>query len=216
MNHYKGFVRVKARLARNGEFLASPAFAGRCHRGDVSRSTTVGGAEVLQKGRGGVTGGGDGRRQEASAGPLLSGGGVTGGADRRRDNRCRGRRGKCRSHGRGRAPALPEEDRRDYWRGGHRYYRRGRQLAGPERASAGVTGGETAAVTGEARGAVIGRTGGVAEGVDAGITGGGDCRGDRRRRLLMHPLSPPATPALSSSGNACSRPLSQPLPSPLR
>ena len=72
--------------------------------------------------RGGVTGGGDGRRQEASAGPLLSGGGVTGGADRCRDDRCRGWRGKRRSHGRGReqaspegrAPALPEEDRQDY------------------------------------------------------------------------------------------------------
>ena len=75
--------------------------------------------------RGGVTGGGDGRRQEANARPLLLGGGVTGGADRRRDDRCRGRRGKRRSHGtgreqaspEGRAPALPQEDCRDYWRG---------------------------------------------------------------------------------------------------
>ena len=73
---------------------------------------------------GGVTGGGDGRRKEASTGPLLSSGGVTGGADRRRDDRCRGQRGKHRSHGRGReqaspegrAPAIPEEDRHDYCR----------------------------------------------------------------------------------------------------
>ena len=80
---------------------------------------------MLRKGRGGVTGGGDGRRQGASAGPLLSSGGVTGGADRRRDDRCRGPRGQHRSHGRGReqaspeggAPAIPEEDRRDYCRG---------------------------------------------------------------------------------------------------
>ena len=69
--------------------------------------------------------GGDGRRQEASTGPLLSSGGVTGGADRRHDDRCHGRRGKGRSHGRGRELASPEgraapiteEDRRDYWRG---------------------------------------------------------------------------------------------------
>ena len=48
----------------------------------------------------------------------------------------------------------------------HRYYRRGRRLAGPERVSAGVTGGESASVTGEARGGVIRETGGVAGGVE--------------------------------------------------
>ena len=60
------------------------------------------------------------RGQEASAKPLPSGGG-----DRRRDDRCRGQRGKRRSHGRGReqaspegrVPAIPEEDCKDYWRG---------------------------------------------------------------------------------------------------
>ena len=51
------------------------------------RTTTLGRAEALEKGADdSVTGGGDGRRQEASAGPLLSGGGVTG-ADRRHDDR---------------------------------------------------------------------------------------------------------------------------------
>ena len=81
------------------------------------RTTTLGRAEALGKGAGdSVTGGGDGRRQGASAGLPLSGGGVTGGADRRHDDRCRGGRGKRKSHGRGRelaspegrAPALPE------------------------------------------------------------------------------------------------------------
>ena len=43
--------------------------------------------------------------------------------------------------------------------GEHRYYRGRRRLAGPERVSAGVTGGESVAVTGEARGGVIGGTG---------------------------------------------------------
>ena len=175
-------------------------------------------AEVLRKGAsGGVTRVGDGRRQEARGGPLRLGGGVTGGADRWRDDRYCGRRGKRRSHGRvreqaspeGRAPALPEEDSRDYWQGGHWYYRRGRQLAGPERVSTVLTGGESAAVTGEGRGGVIGGTG-------EGIAGGGDCRQDRRRRALTPMLSPPVTPSLSLSDNACSRPLSQLLRYPLQ
>ena len=68
---------------------------------------------MVRKGRRGVTGGGKGRRQagvrqEASAGPLLSGAGVTGGADRRRDDRYRGRREKRRSHGRGQEQVSPE------------------------------------------------------------------------------------------------------------
>ena len=90
------------------------------------RTTTLGRGEALGKeADDSVTGGGDVRRQGASTGPLLSGGGVTRGADRRYDDRWRGRRGKRKSHGRereeaspeGRAPALPEEDRRDYFRG---------------------------------------------------------------------------------------------------
>ena len=52
--------------------------------------------------------------------------------------------------------------------GEHRYYLRGRQLAGPRRVSAGVTGGESAAVTGEVRGGGIGGTGG-------GVAGGVEC-----------------------------------------
>ena len=115
------------------------------------------------RGHGGITRGGDGRRQEESAGPLLLSGGVTGGADCWREDYCRGQRGKRRSHGRGRewaspegrAPPIPAEDRRDYWRGVHQYYRRGRQLAGPARVSAGVTGGGRAVVMGEARGGII-------------------------------------------------------------
>ena len=65
-------------------------------------------------------------------------------------------------------------ERRHYWRkiawitlrGDHRYYRRGRQLAGPLRVGAGVTGGESAAVTGEARGGIGGTGGGVPGGVE--------------------------------------------------
>ena len=73
---------------------------------------------MIRKGAlGGVTGGGDSRRLEASAGSLLSGRGVTGGADPRRGDRCRGRRGKRTSHRRAREQALLKEDRRDYWRG---------------------------------------------------------------------------------------------------
>ena len=128
------------------------------------RKTILGRAEALGKGAGdSVTGGGDGRRQVASTRLPLSGGGVTGGADRRHDGRCRGRRGKRRSHGRGpelaspegRAPALPEEDRRDYWRERAPVLPEGATVGGPERVSAGVTGGESASVTGEARGGVI-------------------------------------------------------------
>ena len=107
--------------------------------------------------------------------------------------------------------------RRDYWRGGHRYYRRVRRLVGPEGVSAGVTGGDSAAVTGEAREELSeGREEALPEGSSAGITGGGDCRHDRRRRALSPPRFPFVTPALSSSGNACSRTLSQLLRSPLR
>ena len=94
-------------------------------RGSERRMTTLGGAEALRRGAGdSVTGVSDGRCQEPSAGPLLWAGGVTGVADRCRDNRCPGRRGKRWSHGRsraaspeGRAPALPEEDRRHCRRG---------------------------------------------------------------------------------------------------
>ena len=60
--------------------------------------------------------------------------------------------------------------------GEHRYYRRGRRLAGPERVSAGVTGGESAAVTGDATGGVISGTGG-------GVAGGVKRRHYRTRRL---------------------------------
>ena len=99
---------------------------------------------------------------------------MTGGADRRRGDLCCGQRGKRRSHGsgrehaspEGRAPALPEEDRRDYWRGEHRHYQRGRRLAGPQRVRAGLAGGESAAVRGDARGGVIRGKGGVAGGVE--------------------------------------------------
>ena len=103
---------------------------------DQSRTTTLGRAAALGKeADDSVTGGGHGRRQGASAGPLLSGGGVTGGADRRHDDRCRGRRGKRRSHGRGREQASPEGERRLHRRkivgitlgGEHRYSRRGRR-----------------------------------------------------------------------------------------
>ena len=82
----------------------------------VDIAIAVGSAELLLWGSGSVTEGGarrryrtgDGRRQGASAGPLPSDGGVTGGADRWRYDRCRGRRGKRRSHGRGREQAAPE------------------------------------------------------------------------------------------------------------
>ena len=47
----------------------------------------------------GMEGAGDGRRQGASAGSLLSSGGVTGGADRRHDDRCHDRRGTRKSNG---------------------------------------------------------------------------------------------------------------------
>ena len=139
--------------------------------------TTLGGAETLRRGPGDrVTGVSNGRYQEPSSGPLLSSGVVTRGADCRRDNRCRGRSGKRRSHGsgrervspEGRAPAIPDQDRRDYCRG--------RQLAGPGRVSAGVTGGESAAVMGEARGGGIGGRGG-------GVAGGVEGRNYRRGRL---------------------------------
>ena len=60
--------------------------------------------------------------------------------------------------------------------GEHRYYWRGRQLAGPGRVSGGVTGGESAAVTGEARGGGFGGTGG-------GVAGGVERRNYRRGRL---------------------------------
>ena len=61
--------------------------------------TTLEGVEAVRRGLGdSVTGVSDGRCQEPSAGPLLSSGGMTGGADRRCDYRCRGRRGKQRSH----------------------------------------------------------------------------------------------------------------------
>ena len=46
-----------------------------------------------------TTVGGDGRRQGASAGSLLSSGGVTGGADHRHDDRCHDRRGTRKSQG---------------------------------------------------------------------------------------------------------------------
>ena len=65
-------------------------------------------------------------------------------------------------------------ERRHYWRkiawitrgSEHRYYRRGRRVAGPERVSAGVSGGESTAVTREARGGVISGTGGGVAGVE--------------------------------------------------
>ena len=155
---------------------------------------------------GGVTGGSYGRRQEASAGPLLSSGGVIGGADRRRDDRCRGRRGKHRSQGRGReqalpegrAPAIPEEDCRNYFRRRIPVLPEGATVGGAweqlwERREEEVSEGQEEALP---------------EGSSASITGGGDCRRDRRRRALMPALSPPVTPALSSSGNARSRPFS--------
>ena len=53
-------------------------------------------------------------------------------------------------------------------------------MAGPERVSAVVTGGESAAVTGEARGGVIGGTGG-------GVAGGVERRHYRRGRLQAWP-----------------------------
>ena len=114
------------------------------------RTTTLGGAGALRKGASGsVTGGGDGRREgvrwtttlgEAEALRKGASGGVTGGAERRRDERCRGRRRERGSHGRGReqalpqgrAPGLPEGERRDY--------RRGRAPVLPEGATVGVTG----------------------------------------------------------------------------
>ena len=60
--------------------------------------------------------------------------------------------------------------------GEHWYYWRGRQLAGPGRVSAGVTGRKSAAVTGEARGGGIGGTG-------EGVAGGVERRNYRRGRL---------------------------------
>lgn len=97
---------------------------GCCYWGVVGRATTPAEAGLLRKGvHGGVTKGNDGRRHEASAGPLLPGVGKTGGADRRCGDRCPGRKGKHRTRGsgqehssaKGQSPALPEEDRRDYW-----------------------------------------------------------------------------------------------------
>ena len=117
-------------IEANERNITSAALRGRCddcYRRSPAPIAPIGvpSQEVSRKGRGGGTGGGDGRREEASAGRLLSNGGVTGGADRKRDDRCRGRRGKRRSHGRereqvspeGRAPQIQEGDRRDYWRG---------------------------------------------------------------------------------------------------
>ena len=184
------------RRYRRGRAVAIPEGAAAGVRGQ-RRTTTLGRAEALGKGAGdSVTRGGDGRRQGASAGLLLPGGGVTGGADRRHDDCCRGRRGKRRSHGRGRelaspegrAPALPEEDRRVYWRG--------RRLAGPERVSADMTGGESAAVTGEARGGGIGGMGG-------GVAGGVERRHYRRGRLQAWPEEESANTTAFPSRNTC-------------
>ena len=80
--------------------------------------------------------------------------------------------------------------------GEDQYYRRGRRLAGPERVSAGVSGGESAAVTGEARGGVIREAGG-------GVAGGVERRHYRRGRLQGWLEEESANASAFPSRNTC-------------
>ena len=69
-------------------------------------------------------------------------------------------------------------------------------MAGPERVSAGMTGGESAAVTGEARGGVVREAGG-------GVAGGVERRHYRRGRLQAWPEEESANTSAFPSRNTC-------------